>query len=201
MEDRELIDHVRRAAAGDREATETLVRTYMEHMRKHVSRRVGARLRRRLETDDILQSSLALAVRDLEGKQLEFDGERPFLAWLLKVAERKIQMAARRHGAGKRDLERELPLDGHDRAAEEGPTPSRAAVANERAAQVQQALAHLDPEDRQIMEMRLFEGLTFGEMAARLDAGTEDAMRQRYVRLVARVGPQLKSALGLGGEG
>ncbi|MEZ6007127.1 MAG: ECF-type sigma factor [Planctomycetota bacterium] len=145
MDDRELIALVKRAAAGDRQATDELVRTYMERVRDHVSRRVGQRLRRRIETEDILQSSLALAVRDLEGRDLEFEGERPFVAWLLKITERKIQMAARHHGAGKRAVDRQVPLEepgGHFAGAT---SPSQVAARNERAERIQSALADLDP--------------------------------------------------------
>ena len=195
MDDRELIALVKRAAAGDRQATDELVRTYMERVRDHVSRRVGQRLRRRIETEDILQSSLALAVRDLEGRDLEFEGERPFVAWLLKITERKIQMAARHHGAGKRAVDRQVPLEepgGHFAGAT---SPSQVAAPNERAERIQSALADLDPSDRLLIEMRVVDGITFREIADRLGAATEDAVRQRYVRLLARVGPGLKDAL------
>ena len=195
MDDRELIEEVRRAAAGDRAATERLVAAYMGRVREHVSRRVGARLRQRLETEDILQSSLALAVRDLEGKDLAFEGERPFVAWLLKITERKIQMAARHHKAGKRALDREVPLEEPERGEAARTSPSQVAVRHERAERVRAALEGLDHADRLLIEMRVMEGVTFHEIAERLGAPSEDAIRQRYVRLLARVGPGLQRAL------
>ena len=195
MNDDELIELVRRAGAGDRAATEAIVQAYMERVRTHVSRRVGPKLRQRLETSDILQSSLALAVRDLEGKPLDFDGERPFIAWLLKITERKIQMAARHHGAGKRAVDKQVPLEEPERRAVGDTSPSQLAVRNERADQIREALGELDPIDRQLIEMRILEGLTFKEISARLDGGSEDATRQRYVRLLARVGPSLQRAI------
>jgi RNA polymerase sigma factor (sigma-70 family) len=195
MEDRELIDLVRQAAQGDRDATDLLVRTYMERVREHVSRRVGVRLRRRLETEDILQSSLALAVRDLEGKDLAFEGERPFVAWLLKITERKIQMAARHHKAGKRAMDRQVSLEEPERQSVSMTSPSQEAVRNERADRIRAALGELAHADRHLIEMRVIEGITFKEIAERLGGGTEDAVRQRYVRLLARVGPELRAAL------
>ncbi len=192
MDEGELLSLIRRVAAGDREAQQRLVRDYEAWMRERIRKRLGPQLRLRLDTEDVLQSSMALALRDLRGKGADFAGERPFLAWLLKLTQRKIQMAARRHGAEKRDVGRQVRLTTPDRKGARQTSPSQAAARSEEAEAVRAVLAELPDLDRRVIELRVIEGLGFKAIAAQLEQPSEAAVRQRYVRLLSRIGPEMR---------
>lgn len=196
MNDAELLQLIRDAADGDVEAQGRLVRDYEAWMRERIRKRLGPRLRLRLDTEDVLQSSMALALRDLQGKDAAFEGERPFLAWLLRLTQNKIQMAARKHGAAKRDVRREAQLSAPDRQRLDATSPSQAAARSEEADAIRALLADLPDRDRRVIEMRVLDGATFAEIAEALDLPSEAAVRQRYVRLIARLGPRIRDALG-----
>lgn len=196
MDEGELLEMIRQVAAGDRSAQDRLVREYDTWMRERIRKRLGPKLRLRLDTEDVLQSSMALALRDLEGKGADFEGERPFLAWLLTLTQRKIQMAARREGAEKRDVDRQVHLSAPDRHGGQRTSPSQAAARSEEAEAVRTLLAELPQLDRRLIELRVLEGLAFKEIAEELGQPSEASVRQRYVRLLQRIGPRMRKALG-----
>lgn len=195
MDEQDLLDALQAAGDGDREAMDRIARAYGAWVEERVRHRLGAQLRRRVETMDVVQSSLALALRDLQGHDLDFEGEGPFRAWLLRLTERKIAMAARHHGAAKRDVDRQVGIEGAADAPRSQTSPSQAVARSERADRIRDALAGLPELDRQIITMRVLEGLAFGEIATRLSQPSQASVRQRYVRALASVGPDIRAAL------
>lgn len=196
MDESDLLRSLKAATQGDREAMDRIIAAYGTWIRSRVRRRLGAKLRQRVETEDVVQSSLALAVRDLQGHDVAFEGEKPFLAWLLKITERKIAMAGRHHAARKRDVERQVAFEAPDARALSQTSPSQAAGRSERAERIRASMASLPALERQIIEMRVLEGLAFAEIATRLEQPSEASVRQRYVRALAKAGPLIREALG-----
>ena len=189
MEDRSLAEVVRAAAHGDRAAADELVRRFSGPVREAIHRRVGAGLRGRVDTEDLLQSTLHVAVRDLPG--VEFQGERAFLSWLLTVADRRIRMAARYHRAERRDVRAEQPLPTSPGTPEAQTTPSEGAARSEEHERLRAAVALLDEPDRTVVALRAFEGLAFPEIARRTGLPDEHAARHRYLVALRDMGRRL----------
>lgn len=177
MNQGELQALLRQAAAGDEEAANELARRYESVVRAAIRPRLGPELRARLDTEDILQSTLTASLEDLA--RLDYRGEKAFLGWLCRVAEHRVLDAARRHRAARRDLRRERPLAPGDDLPGRGTSPSQAAVRGERARGLHEAVSRLPDEERRVVELHSFEGLGFREVAERL--GLKDKERARYL--------------------
>ncbi|MHC4922649.1 MAG: RNA polymerase sigma factor, partial [Planctomycetota bacterium] len=117
-----LKELLRRAGTGDNDAAGQIARRYEGELRRYVSRRLGDKLRSRVDTEDLLQSTFFVAMKHLNGLQYEDEGS--FKAWLRAVAENKIRMAARFHGAARRDHRMDHPLGELGEPAGERTTPS-----------------------------------------------------------------------------
>ena len=136
MDEPTLEQLVERAKSGDREAADEIARRYMPKLRPIVSRQIGDHLRARVDTDDMVQTAIHQAVRDLDG--LDYQGEKAFEGWLTRVAVRKVQMAARHHQAAKRDVRRD---DVETRFGEKPGTvtsPTKGAARNELTSDIKQ---------------------------------------------------------------
>src|SRR5262249_47397465 len=98
----------------------------------------------------------------------------------------------------KRDISRERSLDSDQAAAgvaltlqEPGPSPSDAALDRENCLAVQDALARLQPLDRQVIELRTFEGRTFEAVAGQVGRTTE-AARKIWCRAIEKLAAELR---------
>ncbi len=141
-------------------------------LRRHydlVFRYVRRRARSRADAEDITQEVFADAAASLG--RLAPLSESHALAWLYTVAQRRIVDEARR--SSRRGRRVDVPLD-------LAPTPESEygpAVAREIAG----ALRELPAAQRQVVVMKLFDGLSFAEIAKRLGV-TEAAAKMRCLR-------------------
>ncbi|MHC4223147.1 MAG: RNA polymerase sigma factor [Planctomycetota bacterium] len=191
MGEGELGALVRRAGAGDREAAGEIARRYEGLLRARIRRRLGRRLRARVETDDIFQSTIAASLLDLEG--FEYRGEQEFLGWLTTVAERRIRSAGRFHGAARRDIERERNVSEAGEVAADRTSPTQGAVRSELAEGLRQAIARLPQPDRRVMEMRSFRGLGFQEIAEATGLSDRNSARWVFQRALKKMEDDLES--------
>jgi RNA polymerase sigma-70 factor (ECF subfamily) len=80
----------------------------------------------------------------------------------------------------------------------DGTSPSHAAARREALAQLEDALEHMDPLDREVLALRHFEELSNTETAAILGIQPAAASK-RYVRALARLKQILEALQGFGG--
>ena len=191
MEEDELGALVRRAGAGDSEAAGEIARRYEGVLRAKIRRRLGRRLRARVETDDIFQSTIAASLLDLE--RFEYRGEQEFLGWLTTVAERRIRSAGRFHGAARRDIERERKISEAGAVVGGRTSPTQGAVRSELAEGLRQAIARLPQPDRQVVELRSFRGLGFQEIAEAAGLPDRNAARWVFQRALKKMEDDLES--------
>jgi RNA polymerase sigma-70 factor (ECF subfamily) len=146
--DRLVSRAVRRAQAGDREALGFLYVRYADNVCGYVRSIVHDPH----EAEDVTQQVFAKLIGAI-GKYEE--REVPFLAWILRVARNMAVDHLRRSRAVPVEEVRgsEPTRDGHARA--------------ERMRDLQEALAELPPEQREVLVLRHFAGLTPGEIATR----------------------------------
>jgi RNA polymerase sigma-70 factor, ECF subfamily len=169
---------------------------FRDRLLRMVDLRMDARLRGRLDASDVVQEACTEAVQRLPDWLSQTD--LSLHLWLRFLTGQKLRQLHRFHVAtGKRDAGRELPLD--DESSETRPerladaivqsgvlSPSGAAVREETRARLQEALASMKPEDREVLALRHFEQLDNVDVARVLGITTSGASH-RYLRAARRL--------------
>jgi RNA polymerase sigma-70 factor, ECF subfamily len=181
------------AKAGYSRALARLLDRYRDLLAEQARGQVGRRLRVKLDVEDLLQEVSLEAHRDI-GK---FRGgtERAFVCWLRKILETVLSNQVRHYlGTGRRNLrlERRLAhLDDSTTGMEQDPvapdtSPSQKAVQRERAVRLAEAIDTLPGAYREVIVLRHQSGLSFLEIARRMDR-TEDSVKNIWVRALRRL--------------
>ena len=189
-------DLVRRAQGGNGAALDRLFARYYDRVRRCVRARLGARLRARCETLDILQPAFAKAFQNFD--RFEMRDENSLLHWLAEYAYGQLNDAADRENAMKRRAPAEpLQLDGSpdDSRAIEVPAPvtqpADAAARDEQEAAVEQCLDELPEHYRQVIVLRDYDGLDWRTVAAVMNKNTDSAVRQLHERALLELATRL----------
>ncbi|HJL00207.1 MAG TPA: sigma-70 family RNA polymerase sigma factor [Polyangiaceae bacterium LLY-WYZ-15_(1-7)] len=185
-----------RARAGDRaalwEAAEGL-RPYLHAVAKGV---LGGRLDAKVDTSDVVQQSLLAAIE----RFAQFRGESPaeWQQWLVAIVRNEARNLLRYWHQDKRNVATEKAIAGsmvEAAAPTEGErprlpaaqaTPSHLVATRREAARLLEVMARLPAEHREVLRLRHFEGLSHGEIAARLGKSPA-ATRQLWVRALKRL--------------
>jgi RNA polymerase sigma-70 factor, ECF subfamily len=179
---------------GDREALDHLLERELPFVRQFVANRMGPLLQAREEVDDLVQDAMAVALR-YTPRFLVSDREQ-FRALLCRITENVLRDTVEKHQAKKRDAsrERELPRDTllHLDPSLSAPTrPSQAATRNEDRLWVRLAIDLLPPGDRDLVLWHEYDGMSFDEIAERLDT-TKAAARMRFTRCLPRLAEKVQ---------
>jgi len=176
---------------------ELVGRDYLARFNKRLPRDLQAKW----DAADVVQDALVLACDDID----QFQGvtDETLLHWLRSVCRHRRQNLDRRYRrSGKRQIGREVPLDNAwscDRRAREPAAqtldPAALAIAHEDQAHARDVLARLTPAEREIISLKLGEGLKFVEAGERLGL-TEAAAQKRYRRAVEHFTQLLKESAG-----
>ena len=186
---------------GQREALNQLLLQHRDAVRAAVALRMDDHLRARVDESDIVQEASLIVARRIA----DFLERRPmtFRLWFRQTALECLLQARRKHLVShRRAVGREVSIDAHSAIvlAERllgPPTPSNAAMAQERAEQVRQAVEDLSDVDRDVVLLRCFEGLTNAETATVLELHP-DASSKRFARALLHLRDRFV-ALGLSG--
>jgi RNA polymerase sigma-70 factor (ECF subfamily) len=178
-------DLLLRAREGSREALGLLLGGCGERLLALIRLRLGPSLRDRVESRDVLQSTLLKALVHIE----DFRGERreSLMAWLARIAHNEIRDVAAFHSRQRRDADRTLAVGGSqelDRLAADVRSQTRRIALDEQAARLERALETLSPEQREVILLRQLEELPFAEVATRMGRGP-DACRMLLARAMA----------------
>ena len=191
-ETRSLLDD---AQAGDRQALDRLFRRHRHYLTRVVDLRLDPRLRSRVDPSDVVQETQLEAARRVS--QYLDDRALPFRLWLRQIAIDRLLMLHRKHlQSRRRTVTRDLPLP--DRSSVQlahqliaaGPSPIEQLAARELARRVREALGRLAEQDRDVLVLRNFEGLSLQEIACVLDIDPA-AARKRHGRALLRLRKEL----------
>lgn len=182
--------------AGDLAALGELVAQEQAWITERVHQRLGAQLRARADTQDLVQHTLLEVLR--AGPRFVVDDRTHLRALLARMVENSICYHARFHRQQKRDMRRDMPLPGSGDSASvldlappaTTPGPATAAASNDTRDWVRLALELLEPEDRNVIQWREYDGLPFAAIAERL-AITEAHARVRFQRALPKLGKLL----------
>lgn len=184
-----------RALAGDAQARGELLERHMARLSAFVRPRLGARLRARESSQDVVQSVVREALRGMDGFELRQEsGSEGFARWLLRVADSKLKSRGRfwsrlRRGAAAEAPGGELELE---RLADAGAlSPSGAAHSREELARLESAFATLPTAWREVVVLVRLQGLSHAEAARRMGR-TESATRTLLSRALARLATELE---------
>ena len=181
---------LRQASAGDPATIDALLVRYLPGLRGWLRLRAGDLILDRESIDDLAQSVCREVLENVD--VFRFGGEAGFRKWLYLSAQRKIGHRVEHYRAKKRDARLEV-ADG------DGPlldayrtfcTPSREAEAGEARERIEQGIDALSPDQREVVLLAKFVGLSHAEIARDLDK-TEGAVRVLLSRGLANLAAQL----------
>jgi RNA polymerase sigma-70 factor (ECF subfamily) len=180
---------LRRAREGDEQAINHLLVDYRNYMLLVANEQFDRKVQGKFGPSDIVQESM-LAVRGGLNR-FRGDNHEEFLAWLKAIVKNGIREASRHYqGVQKRQIGRERSMNG---PGDNGPsvadrffTPGTQAMANEEELLLQQALARLPDDYRQILQLRNWQQLTFEEIGSQLNRGA-DAVRKTWYRALVKL--------------
>lgn len=189
---------LQRAKEGDESSLAELFSLYKQQLRAMIAFRLDRNLKGRIDPSDILQEAYLDLAKRLSG----FDPNKmSFFVWLRLVTHERLLITHRQHlGAQKRDARREVAAPLYSAAsslslAEQfaGKFTSVAgkAIRIEQKVRLQALLDDMDDQDREVIALRIFEGLTNRETAEVLNLNTKTSS-SRFLRAIAR----LREALG-----
>lgn len=155
---------MRRYLEGDTSAFQTLLHRHGQKIYNFILRTMGDRQ----VAEDLLQEVMLRVVRSAAS----FQGQSKFTTWLYTIA-RNMCIDARRRGKFRKTVPLDAPLsrddDGGatllDRVADQRPGQDSLARDHRFRVALEQALAQLPEEQREVFVMRELEGLKFREIA------------------------------------
>jgi RNA polymerase sigma-70 factor (ECF subfamily) len=166
--DRELVE---RFQGGDRGAFDQLVRRHQRAL-WHLVRRY---VKRDADASDVTQLAFVRAFRGLGA----FRGAASVRSWLFRIG---INCAL----SWLRDHRREEPTElAEDALTETNPAPARLMVGEE-GARLRGAIAQLPPKQKLVLELRVFDDLSFKEVAELADC-TENTAKVNFHYAVRRL--------------
>lgn len=156
---------IEKARAGDRSALDALLTRGHDRTRRYTASLLGNHLKARLSVSDVLQSCYVDVVKGIS--TFREDSGAAFEAWTRRIVENGVRRKSRQLGALKRGAGRvgDLPSN----VASPGPTPSGAAITTEQLARVEAALERLRPDHREVLRLRIVDGLSHDDIARRMD--------------------------------
>lgn len=156
-------------AAGKRDHLEPLVRRHADALLTFIYRMTGDRHR----SEEVFQE-VFLAVWT---KRRLYEYPRKFKAWLYAIAVNKCHALYRGLDHGTALASKSiLNEDGDWLMADGGPSPPETAIATETASLVLAAVAQLPPRQRAVVVLRIWEGLSYAQIAEVVE-GTEVTVR------------------------
>lgn len=194
----EEVDLVRGLQERDPKAMEVFLERYSPLLHHCISQFAG----RDLERDDLWQELLKYSLERLDGGH--FDPQRGALGtWLYRVAWCRCVDLQRRLKARQAPGSR-LPQEAIMEQDAEGPGPLEVAADAEIAGEVRDALTRLEPQERNLLELRYLNELSLREVSARLSLTLETTKyrlngAKRSLRRLLVNSHQLDGGVGLAG--
>ena len=182
------------ARTGNSSALGSLLELYRNYLRLLARVEIGRRLQGKLDASDLVQETFIEAHRNFG--LFRGDAEPQLVSWLRQILAAKAANLVRHYfGTQGRDvrLEQELArsIDNSSHAlgaelAASMSSPSQTAARREQAVLLADALGRLPEDYRDVIVLRNLEGLTFPEVAQRMQR-TQDSVEKLWLRGLARL--------------
>ena len=151
---------------GDDVAATLLFQRFGPWLQKAVDQKIGGRLRRRVDADDILQSAFWSFFRRTADGQYDFEHSGALCRMLLKIAENKIRKAADHHRRLRRSIGREQCMDAGELQLSDQDFQQAAHELAETIDEIACIIDQLEPRDAEFFRRKHFLGHSAGRIAA-----------------------------------
>lgn len=177
----ETLQHLQKWHQGERDGLNALLNRHLSWIRDRVRKRLGNKLRQRVESCDIVQDAVLQFLQ--YGPRFLVSDDEQFRALLTRIVENVVcdkydWFTARRRAVA---LEQPLPLDTILYLSQQSgriKTPSTSARRNEEEAWIRLGIELLDPEDRELLILRQWENLPFSKIGKHLGVSTKTAWKR-----------------------
>lgn len=192
--ERNVADLLLQAKKRERQAIGQLLEHFRSYLKLIASHEIGSKLGAKLDASDVVQDTFLDAHRYFEN----FQGESvtQFTAWLRSVMAGVMANYLRRYlGTKARDirLEKQLAADLDNSAAMLSEllvasisSPSQNIMRDEQTVQLAKAMSNLSADYQSVLTLRHIEGLTFPQIAKRLNR-TVDSVEKLWLRAVVQL--------------
>ena len=185
LSDEPTMELVIRARKGDRMATEALLERCLPQLQRWAHGRLPIAARGSLDTNDLVQDAALNLVKRLDVFEPRHVGAMQ--GYLRQSVINRIRDEVRK--IGRHAPPTELPEDHpSDRTS-----PLEAAIQSEAYERYRQALARLEPKDRELIVARVEVQWSVAEIAQRFGMRTVDATRMAVSRAIRRLTDQMKA--------
>ncbi len=190
------------AAQGDTQALRALLEAHGAQVWRNIDGQIGQVWRSSIDADDVMQVTYMEAF--LQAGQMTARNSAAFVAWLRRIAENNLRDAIKELQRKKRPdpAKRANPAAGQDSyvalidmLGATSATPSRHAARNEAKRILELVLEKLPEDYRTVVRLYDLEGLSIGDVAARLSRSSGAVHMLR-----ARAHDRLKHLLGSEGD-
>ena len=187
----ESAELLRRYAGGNEAAAEQIFRRYLGRLVRLARSRLSAKLRARLDADDVVMSAYRSFF--IRARQGQFTWQRGGDLWrlLAEITLHKLYRQAARHRAERRSVDAEVAIGDSDASAwhavDRDPTPEAAVAFTD---ELEQIMSQLPPPARRVLELRL-QGEELADIARTI--GRSERTTRRLLALVKGV---LRSRMG-----
>jgi RNA polymerase sigma-70 factor (ECF subfamily) len=182
------------ARGGDTATLGRLLELYRRYLALLARVQIGQRLQGKVDASDLVQETFLEAYRNFG--HFQGTSEAQFVRWLRQILATNLADLVRRYlGTQGRDvrLERQM-ADAFDRSSvllDRGlvapqSSPSQQAARREQAVLLADALGELPDDYREVLVLRHLEGLTFPEVARRMERSL-DSVEKLWLRALARL--------------
>jgi RNA polymerase sigma-70 factor (ECF subfamily) len=196
LSDRPIAEIISSVRDGNTQTLGRLLQLYRNYLSVLATTQLDRRLRRRMSTSDLVQETMLAAHRDFG--QFRGGSEGELLAWLRQILSNCLSHAVEKNiHAKKRDMRCEVAIeqvakkldDSMARMSnlfvDDAATPSQIVGRRELAAELSNQLAKLKPNYRDVIVYRNLQGLSFDEIAARMEIKS-GAARMLWTRAIAK---------------
>jgi RNA polymerase sigma-70 factor, ECF subfamily len=179
---------------GDRGGLEQLLERDRAFVLDYVKNRVGDLLLQKAEPDDYVQEAMVQAL-EYTPPFLISDRDQ-FRGLIARITENILCDHVVAHNRAKRDVRRERPVPSDSNLLDLDPPrhevtrPSAAAQRDEDQAWIRLGLELLPRDDRRLVKLREWEGLSFAEIGEHLGI-TEAAAQMRFQRVLPKLAKQV----------
>ena len=194
---------ISRIQNGSSTARDELCQRYLERVYSAVRLRLGARLREKVQSCDIVQQAMLDVVKGAEAFECRSEGK--FLNYVNRAVENRIRDEADHWQTQKRDIKKEVAIDGARTPqnstpldmpdAHDTPTPSLVAIRQEELATLERAMDLLGEQSQEYRDLIIavqIEGQTYVELAEELGKSPA-AIRMQTQRAQAELAKVYKS--------
>jgi RNA polymerase sigma-70 factor (ECF subfamily) len=174
-----------RARSGDSNALNEIFARCLPRLKRWASGRLPAYTRDLLDTDDLVQETVAQTLRHLDSFEARREGA--LQAYLRQAVMNRVRDQVRRVAR------RPVPQVLDSAHADEGASPLEQAIGREAVDRYERALDQLRPDDREAIIARVELGYSYEQLATAIGKPSADAARMAVSRAIMRLAEEMQS--------